>query len=41
LNLPDRNEIETALAGIRAEIAEHRRQMDGLVSNRRHMYRQE
>jgi septal ring factor EnvC (AmiA/AmiB activator) len=41
MNLPDRNEIETALTGIRAEIAEHRRQLDGLVSNRRHMYRQE
>jgi predicted nucleic acid-binding Zn-ribbon protein len=41
LNLPDRNEIESSLAGIRAEIAEHRRQLDGLVSNRRQAYRAE
>lgn len=41
MNLPDRAEIETQLAGIRAEVAEHRHQLDRLTHNRRQSYRSE
>lgn len=41
MNIPDRTEIETALAGIRTEVAEHRRQLERLITNRRHLYRRE
>ncbi|ABA89062.1 hypothetical protein Pcar_1821 [Syntrophotalea carbinolica DSM 2380] len=41
MNLPDRHEIETQLAGIRAEVAEHRHQLGRLINNRRQAYRSE
>lgn len=41
MNLPDRHEIETALAAVRSQVAEHRRQLDRATNNRRHLYRRE